>query len=114
MATEETIITHDNSRNESVCGVFCDNEPEVEFEAFGYTFHWCRDCYNEPCTRCQEEIPESARGSTRAKGWCEDCREEVGVLVGDDDRGIQKESDSDQTKLLTDGGELHKSDDRVP
>jgi len=98
-------VSHETARDESVCGVFCDAEPEVSFEAFGYTFHWCRDCYEGPCNRCHEPIPEDTRGSTRAKGWCEDCREEVKLVCGDDDRGIQKENGEEQAKLLTDGGE---------
>ena len=102
---EETVeITHDAERDESRCGVFCDGEPEVSFEAFGHTIHWCRECYEEPCGRCFKPIPEGTRGSTRAKGWCEDCREEVGLIVGDDERGIQKDEDSEQATLLTDGG----------
>ncbi len=105
MSEESTVeITHDTARDESVCGVFCDAEPEVSFEAFGYTFHWCRDCYEGPCGRCHEPIPQDTRGSTRAKGWCEDCREEVKLLCGDDDRGIQKDDGEEQAKLLTDGG----------
>ena len=103
---ESTVeITHDAERDESRCGVFCDGEPEVSFEAFGHTIHWCRECYEEPCGRCFKPIPEGTRGSTRAKGWCEDCREEVGLIVGDDERGIQKDEDSEQATLLTDGGE---------
>ena len=104
MSDESTEISHEAQRDESRCGVFCDAEPEVSFEAFGYTFYWCRDCYEGPCGRCFEPIPEDTRGSTRAKGWCEDCREEVRLLVGDDDRGIQKDEDSEQATLLTDGG----------
>ena len=104
MTESEEQVTHEVARDESVCGVFCDSDPDVSFEAFGYTFHRCRDCYECDCNRCHEQIPEDTRGSTRAKGWCEDCRQEVRLICGDDERGIQKDPDKEQATLVTDGG----------
>lgn len=99
---EDVEITHDEARDESRCGLFCDEEPDVSFEAFGYTFHRCQSCYEEPCSRCGEEIEDD---SNKPKGWCQSCREEIRLICGgDEERGIEKDEDNEQTTLLTDGG----------
>jgi len=89
-----------------VCGPFCDAEPTVSFlDEHGIEVHQCRECYERPCGRCFGDIE---RNENRRKGLCQDCREEIRLLGGDNERGIQKEPDSEQTKLIAanDGGNV--------
>jgi len=84
-----------------ICGVFCEAEPEVSFvDEWGIEVHWCRDCYEEPCGHCGEEL----RDENKRKGMCQSRRDEIDSWSGDERRGIQKDHDSEQTTLLTDGG----------
>ena len=89
------------AQREDVCGVFCDNDPEVTFtDERGITVHWCRECYEKPCSHCGGEIEDR----NKRKGMCQDRRDEIRMLGGDRERGIEKEPESEQTTLLTDGG----------
>lgn len=92
-----------DARRPDRCGLFCDADPDpdVEFvDEWGVTNRVCRECYDRVCGRCRGEI----RDAYKRKGLCQDCRDEISLWSGDADRGIQKDSDTEQATLLTDGG----------
>jgi hypothetical protein len=81
---------------------FCDETPDLVVPALdGSDYPICRGCYESDCGRCRAPIEND---DNVAKGLCQDCRDEIRMWGGDDERGIEKEPDSDQTKLITDGG----------
>lgn len=92
---------NEDARSEDHCGVFCDEEPEVEFtDEWGVTNRVCRDCYDRQCGMCRGNI----RDEYKRKGLCQSCRDEIRMWGGDEERGVEKDPNTEQTKLLTDGG----------
>lgn len=82
---------------------FCDETADLVVPApDGSDFPICRDCYESDCGRCRGSIEND---ENVAKGLCQDCRDEIQLWGGDDERGIEKDSESEQTKLMTDGGQ---------
>ncbi len=89
------------ARSDDHCGVFCDAAPETEFiDEWGVTNRVCADCYDRTCGRCFGDISDEYK----RKGLCQSCRDEIRLWSGDEERGVEKNPDSEQAKLLTDGG----------
>lgn len=108
--TEESIAT-EYAVCEDVCSVFCDAAPEVPFvDEWGFEVHWCRSCYEEPCGRCFGAFKND---ENKRKGLCQDCRDEIDSWGRDEERGIENDPTTEQTTLLTDGGEVSAGTERV-
>jgi len=83
---------------------FCDKTADLVVPAPDESdYPICRECYEEPCGRCFDAIEND---DNVAKGLCQGCRDEIRMWGGDDERGIEKDPDSEQTTLLTDGGTI--------
>jgi hypothetical protein len=95
-----TRLVDEYAERADVCGPFCDNEPEVSFvDKHGVEVNWCRECYEEPCGRCGNPMEEK----NKRKGLCQDCRDEISMWSGDEDRGVEKEPEAEQTTLMVEG-----------
>ncbi|WP_135306314.1 FliH/SctL family protein [Haloarcula amylovorans] len=99
---------------QDICGTFqpggdgplyCQSTPTtVHVDEWGFAVSWCDECYadRKQCGRCFGDVEQDAN---LRKGLCQDCRDEIRLWGGDDQRGIEKTPDDAQTKLVTDGGQ---------
>jgi hypothetical protein len=77
---------------EDICGVFCENEPEVSFlDEWGNTVHWCWECFDQPCGRCGSEYDDDKH---KRKGLCQACRDEISSWSEDSTKTAEGQSRS--------------------
>lgn len=87
--------------------IWCGNDADRVVPApDGSDYPICDDCYASDCGRCSGPIEDD---SNVAKGLCQSCRDEIDLWGGDEEKGVEKEPDTEQTTLLTDGGHGSRS-----